>query len=84
MMDMSGPDLQAVLIVDQMKELILESVNLWKNVQEVDAVNSAWGTVQVYLERAGAHRAEVIYSQLSGLEDVVFNDFSKDDFIPEG
>ena len=26
----------------------------------------------------------VIYSQLSGLEDVVFNDFIKDDFIPEG
>ena len=25
-----------------------------------------------------------VYSQLSGLEDVVFNDFIKDDFIPEG
>ena len=25
-----------------------------------------------------------MYSQLSGLEDVVFNDFIKDDFIPEG
>jgi hypothetical protein len=24
------------------------------------------------------------YSKLSGLEDVVFNDFIKDDFIPEG
>jgi len=25
-----------------------------------------------------------VYSQLSGLEDVGFNDFIKDDFIPEG
>jgi hypothetical protein len=25
-----------------------------------------------------------VYSQLSGLEDMVFNDFIKDDFIPEG
>ncbi len=25
-----------------------------------------------------------VYSQLSGLEDVVFNFFIKDDFIPEG
>ena len=25
-----------------------------------------------------------VCSQLSGLEDVVFNDFIKDDFIPEG
>ncbi len=25
-----------------------------------------------------------VYSQLSGLEDVFFNDFIKDDFIPEG
>jgi hypothetical protein len=25
-----------------------------------------------------------VYSQLSGLKDVVFNDFMKDDFIPEG
>jgi hypothetical protein len=24
-----------------------------------------------------------VYSQLSGLEDMVFNDFIKDDFIPE-
>ena len=25
-----------------------------------------------------------VYFQLSGLEDAVFNDFIKDDFIPEG
>jgi hypothetical protein len=25
-----------------------------------------------------------VYSQLSGLEDLVFNDFIKDDFLPEG
>jgi hypothetical protein len=25
-----------------------------------------------------------VYSQLSGLKDVVFNDFIKDDFIPKG
>ena len=25
-----------------------------------------------------------VYSQLSGLEDMVFNDFIKDHFIPEG
>ena len=28
MVDMSGPDIEAV---DEVKELILESVNLWKN-----------------------------------------------------
>ena len=31
-----------------------------------------------------AHATRNVYSQLSGLEDVVFNDFIKDDFIPEG
>jgi hypothetical protein len=25
-----------------------------------------------------------VYSQFSGLEDVIFNDFIQDDFIPEG
>jgi len=31
-------------------------------------------------DRAGSHRAEVMFT-LSGLEDVVFNDFIQDDFI---
>ncbi len=31
-----------------------------------------------------AHSTRNVYSQLSGREDVVFNDFIKDDFIPEG
>ena len=30
------------------------------------------------------HTTRIVYSQLSGLEDVVFNDFIKDDCIPEG
>jgi hypothetical protein len=30
------------------------------------------------------HATRNVYSHLSGLEDVVFNDFIKDDFIPEG
>ena len=30
-----------------------------------------------------AHATRNVYSQLSGLEDVVFTDFIKDDFIPE-
>ena len=35
--------------------------------------------------RSAQSRGNVcVYSQLSGLEDVVFNDFIKDDFIPEG
>ena len=31
-----------------------------------------------------AHTTRNVYSQLSGLADVVFNDFIKDDFISEG
>ncbi len=31
-----------------------------------------------------AHATRNVYSQLSGLEDVVVNDFIHDDFIPEG
>ena len=31
-----------------------------------------------------AHATRNVYSQLSGLEDVGFNDFIKNDFIPEG
>ena len=34
--------------------------------------------------RAPRSATRNVYSQLSELEDVVFNDFIKDDFIPEG
>ena len=57
---------------------------------ETMACNSAktHGGPKVYSKSFHSRRclwAELrVYSQLSGLEDVVFNDFIKDDCIPEG
>ncbi len=77
MMDTNGPDIQAV---DEVKALILESVNTWKNYEKWVPSKGSQGT------RAprSAHATRNVNSQLSGLEDVVFNDFIKVDFIPQG
>ena len=71
-------DIQAV---HEVKALILESVNAWKNYKKRMPSSSSAGVTRP--SRSAQGRSNV-YSQLSGLEDVVFNDFIKDDFIPEG
>jgi hypothetical protein len=45
--------------------------------------NARWSTAGVTRGSRSAQGTSNVYSQLSGLEDVVFNDFLKDDFIPE-
>ena len=70
---MNGPDTEAV---DEVKALILKSVNTWKNYCQLREVGVIKG------QRPSDE--ECLLSQLLGLEDVVFNDFIKDDFIPEG
>ena len=72
------PDIHAM---DEVKALILESVNEWKNYRKRMAVRSSTGATRP--SRSAQGRSNV-YSQLSGLEDVGFNDFIKDFFIPEG
>ena len=75
--DMNGPDIEAA---DEVKALILESVNVWKNYKKRVPSRGRQGA------RAprSAHATMNVYSEVSGLEDVSFNDFIKDDFIPEG
>ena len=75
-MDMNG--LQAV---DEVTALILEFLKAWKNYKRS---NARWSTAGVTRGSRNARGTYNVYSQLSGLEDVVFNDFIKDDFIPEG
>ena len=77
MLPMHGPDIAAV---DEVKALILESVNVWKNCKKRVPSRHSHG---VRAPRSD-HTTRNVYSQLSRLEDVVFNDFIKDDFIPEG
>ena len=76
--DMNGPDIQAV---DEVKSLILESVNTWKNYKKRLPSRSSAGVTRTSRSAQGTRN---VYSQLSGLEDVVFNDYIKDDFISEG
>ena len=78
MIDVNGPDIEAV---DEVKALILESVNAQKKYKKRGPSRGSQGA------RAAPRTAQAtrnVYSQLSGLEDVVFIDFIKDDFIPEG
>ena len=75
MIDMNGPDIQAV---HEVKALFVESVTAWKNYKKrIPSRNSA----VVTRPSRSAQGAGNVYPQLSGLEDVVFNDFIKDDFI---
>ena len=79
MIDMNGPDIEAV---DEVKALILESVNAWKNYKKRMPSRS---TADVTRPSRSAQGRSNVPSQLSGLEDVGFNDFiNKDDCIPEG
>ena len=73
MIDLNGPDIKAV---DEVKALILESVNSWKNYEKRMPSRSSAGVPRPSRSAQGRINA---YSQLSGLEDVVFNDFIKDD-----
>ena len=75
---LNGPDIRTV---DEVKELILESLKVWKNYKKR---NTRWSTAGVTRGSRSAQGTSNVYSQLSGLEDVVFNDFIKDDFIPVG
>ena len=69
MIDMNGPDIEAV---DEVKALILESVNAWKNYKKRIPSRSTAGVTRP--SRSAQGRSNVP-SQLSGLEDVVVNDF---------
>ena len=66
--------------VDEVKTLILESVNVWKNYKKRVPSRDSQGSRVPRI----AQTTRNVYSQLSGLEDVTFNDFIKDYFIPEG
>ena len=72
----------------ELRELILESVNVRKNctkeeLQEEGAVSSA-GVTRPTKERTGQKQCLLSTLGTCGqVEDVVFNDFIKDDFIPE-
>ena len=66
--------------MDEVKELILESVKAWKNYKKKMPSRSTAGVTRP--SRSAQGRSNVS-SQLSGLEDVVFNDFIKDDCIPK-
>ena len=76
MIDVNGPDIEAV---DEVKALILESVNVWKNYKKRGPSRGSQGACA----HRSAHVTRNVYSQLSGLEDLVFIDFIKDDCIPE-
>ncbi len=67
-----------------MKTLILESVNVWKNYKKRMSSRTSTGVTRPSRRLQDRLLGSNVCSQLSGLEDVVFNDFIKDDFIPEG
>jgi hypothetical protein len=73
MIDMNGLDIEAV---EKMKELILESVNTWKNYKKRIPSMSSAGVAR--RSRSALGRTNV-YSQLSGLEDMGFNDLTNND-----
>ena len=54
-----------------------------EELQEEDAVKEQCRCTPTPASRSAQGRSNV-YSHLSGLEDVVLNDFIKDNFIPEG
>jgi hypothetical protein len=68
-----GPDIKTL---DEVKALILESVNAWKNYKKRMTSRNSAGVTQP--SRSTQVRSNA-YSQFSGLEDVVFNDFIKGD-----
>jgi hypothetical protein len=68
MIEMNGPDIVAV---DEVKTQILASVSTWKN--DKKRVFSRCSK-RTHAPRS-AHGTRNVYSQLSGLEDAIFNDF---------
>ena len=70
MIDMNGPDIQTV---DEVKELILESVNVWKNYKKGVPPRDSQGSRVPRIAQVTRN----VYSRLSGLEDEVVNDFIK-------
>ena len=72
MIDMNGPDIEAV---DEVKALILESANVCKNFKK-RVPSSGPGPLRPAWE-------EKCWFSTLGTWGLVFNDFSKDDFIPE-
>jgi hypothetical protein len=54
MIDLNGPDIEAV---DEVKALILESVNTWKNYKKRMPSRISAGVT-----RAGEHRAEIMFT----------------------
>ena len=66
--------------MDEVKALILESLKVWKNYKKRNARLSTAGVTRGSRSAQGTSH---VYFQLSGLEDVVFNDFIKDDFVLE-
>ncbi len=75
-------DMNDIQAVNEVKTLILESVNSWKN-YKYKCTGCRQGAVKGPV-RPEAHTTKNVYSQLSGLEHAAFNDFIKDDCIPEG
>ncbi len=76
------PDIHAMV---EVKALTLESVKSWKNyrMRKRKTLRLRNSTDATRTSRSVQGRSNV-YSQLSGLEDVGFNDFIKDYFISEG
>jgi hypothetical protein len=68
MIDLNGPDIEAV---DEVKVLILESVNTWKNYKKRMPSRISAGVTRPSRRAQGRSN---VYSQLSGFEDVGFND----------
>jgi len=76
--------------------LILEAVNAWRNYKKRCLQGAVQVSPALLLEGTSSCSAGVttrsaqdqsrinVYCQLSGLEDVVMNDFIKDDLIPDG
>ncbi len=64
-------ELHDVEAVDEMKALVLESVNACKNYKKWVPSRGSQGA----RAPSSAHTTTNLYSQLSGLEDVVLNDF---------
>ena len=79
MIDLNGPDIEAV---DEVKALILEySCQCVEELQDEMPSRSSAGVTRPSKSAQGRSN---VYSQLSGLEDVGFNDFIEDFSIPEG
>ena len=77
MIDINGPDNEAV---DEVKALILESLKAWKNYKKR---NARWSTAGV--SRGSRSAQGTLNSRdLRMWSSCHFNDFIKDDFIPEG